>query len=355
MSTSPNGDRLLRVDALSAERHLEYDEFVRCHRNALLYQSSKFQLFVSTILNCELATLLCIDSSDTILGALPLMAMRGSFGVVYNSLPFYGSNGGVIADDKDAGEMLISTFESIASRSDVAAYTVVGNPLDPISSLRFPIRASHLDSRIGQFTYLAGSDTGGRPLFERIHYKTRNAIRKASKLGISVKTDNTALDFLAKIHTENLTALSGIPKPPMFFKAIPAFFDAGRDFRIYVADLDGERIAALLVFYFGRTVEYYMPVVVEAHRSTQAISLLAFHAMQEAIDENAEIWNWGGTWHTQTGVFHFKSRWDTKHNEYQYRCQINNPEILTQQLSTLIEEYPYFFVAPSAALSERTE
>jgi lipid II:glycine glycyltransferase (peptidoglycan interpeptide bridge formation enzyme) len=113
---------------------------------------------------------------------------------------------------------------------------------------------------------------------------------------------------------------------------------------LYLADLNGTLIAALLLLYFNRTVEYYTPVVRMGYRTLQPLSLLIFTAMKDALRRGFIYWNWGGTWLTQDGVYRFKSRWNTRDYPYYYYTTIYRNSILKLTKQKLLEEYPYFYV-----------
>ena len=52
---------------------------------------------------------------------------------------------------------------------------------------------------------------------------------------------------------------------------------------VYIGSRDDQPIAGLLVFYFNGTVEYFTPVIVSEHRNTQALALVIYEAMKDAI------------------------------------------------------------------------
>lgn len=90
-----------------------------------------------------------------------------------------------------------------------------------------------------------------------------------------------------------MAQINGIAKSDRFFNLIPQIFEYGKDYKIYTGFLNNEPIAALLIFYFNKTVEYFTPVVVENYRSYQALSLVIYEAMKDAVKDGYEWWNWG--------------------------------------------------------------
>lgn len=341
-------ESVMGVLPLSSDWDAVFDEYVGRRSDALIYHGTAYQRFLARILDCRVESLVCAADDGTVRGVFPLLSKEGRFGIVYNSLPFYGSNGGVLADDAAAAGELTAAYARLIEREGVASATVVGNPLAVDDAAFAHIGFTHKDSRIGQFTALESIRADS---MESFHYKTRNAIRKAQKLGIEIRTENAgALRFLYDLHRANIAALGGVPKPECFFSCLPHMFREGQDYEVHVARVDGNDVAAMLLLYFGTTVEYYVPAILERWRSSQAMSLLVYTGMCRARAAGRRLWNWGGTWPSQEGVRRFKGRWGSYERLYEYRTTVRNPDLLNQSLRELIAEYPYFYVVPAAAL-----
>lgn len=338
----------MRVERLQAEFADRYDDFLLSRPETLLYQSWRYQRLLVELLGCAQEGLLAVDASGGVRAALPLMSMEGPFGKVVNSLPFYGSNGGLIGDDAEACEALSTEYARLVGSEGIATATVVENPLAPgrTASLMHDLT----DERIGQLTPLPGSGDVAESLMQSFHSKTRNMVRKADKLGVEVHVDQEAMPFIISVHEENMREIGGIAKSRAFFEAIPRRFRPGQDYRIYLGCVDGSPAAALLVFLFNRTAEYFTPVVLKEKRETQALSAVVYRAMQDAARQGCLWWNWGGTWLTQDGVHRFKSRWGTEDRRYRYFTAVRSEAVLRASPGELRRAYPNFFVVPFSAL-----
>jgi hypothetical protein len=267
---------------------------------------------------------------------------------VVNSLPFIGSNGGILSSGDEAQRLLVAHYNRLARAEGTAASTLITSP---ISEAPAGIEHNLTDYRIGQLTPIGHADEHAERLMASYHHKTRNMVRKAERGGVEVGVDDEAgLPFLREVHEENLRALNGIPKPARFFELLRTHFRAGRDYRVYTARIEGAPVAALLVFYFASTAEYFMPVVRERHRESQALSLVIHAAMTEASRAGYRWWNWGGTWATQDGVHRFKKRWGTEDRRYEYFVQVNDPALRRMGRAELLAAYPFFYVLPFSAL-----
>ena len=339
----------MRIEALTPHFAEPYEEFLLARPETLLFQSWRYQSMLIDLLGCSQQGLLALDDAGHIQAVLPLLAANGPLGVVLNSLPYYGSNGALIGDDPAARAMLVAAYHNLVQAQGVAASTLIENPLAPGGA--DGIAYDLTDERIGQLTPLPAAGDEKAALMQSFHHKTRNMVRKAEKRGVEVVVDNEAMTFLMDVHQQNMREIGGLAKSRNFFVALPQYFRPGQDYRIYVARLGGEMIAAILVFFFNRTVEYYTPVVRKEYRDTQAISAVIFRAMCDASVQGYAWWNWGGTWLSQEGVYRFKSRWGTKDMPYRYYTSVHNPEILKVSPAELLAWYPSFFTVPFSVLT----
>ncbi|WP_323757898.1 GNAT family N-acetyltransferase [Roseivirga sp.] len=330
---------------LNHEWEDKYEKFVYDHDASMLYHSLKYRDLLIQLLDVEALYIIAIIQ-DEIVGVLPMMIKNGKYGDVVNSLPFYGSNGGFLTKNDKAFQALINYYNhKVIGKETIAASTVISIPL--LSNQDFSgVKSNLIDFRIGQFTDIGFESNFEENLMNLFHYKTRNMVRKSMKSGLVISVDNSKLDFLYQVHLENMEAIGGKPKNEQFFKIFPSIYEANKDYKIYTASFDGELISCLLLFYHKNTVEYYTPVIKSDHRDKQPMSLLILQAMKDASEQGYKLWNWGGTWETQEGVYRFKKRWGTFDEKYYYHTQINNKDIFQSTPEELLSEYTDFFVLP---------
>ena len=324
--------------------------------SSLIYGTPRFMGLVAGHLQDQPGWLVA-SRGETIVGALPYHRMDGPLGPVFNSLAYFGSNGGVIQaiPDDEAKVALVEGFYGLAEEHGAATATIITNPLLADSEFyaihsRFDFR----DERIGQITHLPSTADEEAILKSFDDPRPRN-IRRAIREGVEIERARSpkALKFLYDTHFTNMSTIGGLAKRREFFDAIPEAMK-DRDWSIYVARLRGEPVAALLLFYFNQTVEYFTPAIVRAHRSTQALPLAIFVAMKDAIRAGYRNWNWGGTWLRQDGVYDFKKRWGTSEYPYFYYTRLFRSDLLQRSKTELLEHYPGFFVIPFAALEPLT-
>ena len=338
----------MKIVSISDALRDPYARFVEQHPAARLFHSRRYLDLLCDMLGATDRSLLALDLSGGVVGALPVLAHQGTGGVALNSLPFYGSHGGALASEPAVAQALVDAFGTAARDRLCASATLVENLKDPWSYSG--LGATHSDERIGQISPIGHAQDCAEGLMAAFHYKTRNMVRKSQRAGLSVRVDNMAFGILERMHRENLAALGGVPKPARFFSLVDRHFRRDTDYRLYLAHKDGQPVSALLLFYFGSTVEYFMPATQVEFRELQPLTLLIFEAMTDASRRGFRWWNWGGTWKTQDGVYRFKKRWGTEDHPYKYHTIVNRTEILEWSSARMLAEYPYFYVAPFSAL-----
>ena len=333
----------VKLSLLQGNDEAEYTAYLQSHPASLIYSSLSYKNFLEDLLGCESSYWIAREG-DRVTGVLPVMWMLGPVGRVVNSLPFYGSNGGVLASTPASEIALVRKFEELASARDVASATWITHPfmaarIAPVHDLE--------DERISQITRLT-SDRA--ELLEVIDGSARRNIRKAQSEGVTVRIDNDAFAFLERAHRAGMNAIGGNAKSPDFFAKVPRHFKANRDYRIYVAEHRGEPCAALLLFYFNRTIEYFTPATLETARTVQPMALVLLNAMLDGAADGYTRWNWGGTWISQENVFRFKQKWGADSGRYKYYVKLNGPGIKRCSQADLLGGYPGFYVVPFSAL-----
>jgi len=330
-----------------------YNIFLNRNKLFLWYVSLEYKLLLEKYLRSESKYWL-VYNKNQIIACLPtFLSENDKFGTILNSLPFYGSNGSFLLDFElsienkfTAMELLLNELQIFSEKEKISAITLITNPLDKESNLflNSNFKYDFQDYRIGQVTPLLRDVDSLISIFE--NPRPRN-IRKAIKLGVKISTSKSEedFDFLFNTHHDNMLTIGGQLKPKRFFEYVQKYISAN-NYKLYIATLNGEKIAALLLFYFNDTVEYFTPATVTEFRNTQSSSLMIYLAMQDAADLGFSNWNWGGTWETQKGVYDFKKKWGAENKKYFYFTKIYNQDLLNKSSDELLKNYPNFYTLP---------
>jgi hypothetical protein len=342
------GSADVRIEPWSAVAEPRVAAFVNAHDEGLIYYMPCFRRLLLSMLDCA-----CLYRvawrGEHVTGVLPLVAQDGPFGVILNSLPFFGSNGGVLASDAESEAALRNEYQRLTAVAGVIAATWISHPF--AESAAVPVH-QYGDERIAQWTVLP-EVARREAVLALIDGSARRNVAKAKRSGVTVRETPDALDFLQDVHRRNMQAIGGRAKPAAFFDRLPQAMQFGRDWSLYVAEADGRPIAALLLFYGAKTAEYVMPVVEEDARELQPTATVLATAMTDAVARGMQRWNWGGTWLTQENVYRFKRKWGAKEKRYHYFITLNDVSLLTHSAAELVDAYPNFFTVPYGLLADK--
>lgn len=350
------------ITGLSPETESQYQEFLLTIPGALLYHSLKYRDFLRQVLGHHARDRYLLAYEDgELVAALPAFVKYGPFRAVVNSLPFYGSNGSVVSTDKCSHAVkaeLLNRFVSMCGQEGAITSTIIQNPLAREEQVFRGYEPDFIDERIGQLTPLPSgvlAEDLADSLMHTFHRKTRNHIRKGETSNFTIECGDNSdnLPELYALHQANMQAVGGLAKSRAVFDAIKDTFEYDLDYRIYTARHNGTVAAAVLVFFFNNTAEYFIPATHVEYRSRQPLSYLIFLAIQDAVARGCTWWNWGGTWLSQKGVYDFKSRWGTKDVHYSYYIKLHSDPARLRQASKhdLLSFYPNFYVLPFSELT----
>jgi hypothetical protein len=328
---------VISVEPLRSDDEERYEAFVRAHPDALFYHSLGYRDLLVELLGCRQHSLVAWADGE-VGGVLPLLAS----GRVLNSLPYFGSNGDVLATSDEAERALVDSYCALAG--EMRAATVIANPFRSRPTEGYP--ADLHEERFAHVTPLNSVDE----LWQRVEPSARRNVQKARRAGVEVARDDDALPRLHELHDENIRALGGRPKERRFFDLVRRRLRPGDDYRVWTARLRGEVVAALLTFELNGTVEYYTPAIAHAHRSEQPLALVLATALEDAIERGVTRWNWGGTWLSQETLRRFKRKWGAEERRYTYSVKVNDRSLLRRTPVAIMAEFPGFFVVPYTAL-----
>lgn len=343
--------RFLRSDE---ERH--YEVLLEHAPQATFFHTLTYRELLKSFTGAEPLYLTAWEAG-ALVGALPLFVQQGALGPVVNSLPFFGSYGGFLVDERcdDGTEVikaLIDAWLSFASQAGITVTTIVHSPFEhQQEGIMALYRHEFGDHRIAQVKMLPTPGPRLRDrLLESVRPRCRRAVARAVKRGVSVvrSKDEAMMRKLFLIHQANMSAMGGNHKPWDFFESVLRAYGERDDCGVYYALQDDEVVAALLLFYFKDTVEYFTPCVVTEARSAQPLSLVILESMVDAAEAGYRRYNFEGTWPDQSGVYEFKRNWGTDDFKYNYTVSVHGSSSALRAADPpfLRREYPWFYVIP---------
>ncbi|MCO4783735.1 MAG: peptidoglycan bridge formation glycyltransferase FemA/FemB family protein [Candidatus Cloacimonetes bacterium] len=327
---------MLKLTTLQRADYFRYESFLEKVEGSLFYHSSRYKELLESLLDVKSTYQLVLDQNGEIQAVCPFMVKHGTYGPVLNSLPFYGSNGGILAKTDEAYNFLEYNYIKLAKNFVSSCY--ISNPLIEKET----IINDYMEKRISQWTDLGSKDQ----IWSSYSSSAKRNVRKALKSKVQVQVSNHDFKFLYDVHLANMTTIGGLAKSREFFSLVPQKFNEDKDFKVFIATVNDTKIAALLLFYHKDTVEYFTPVTNLDFRSFQPMALIIYQAMMDACDRGFKKWNWGGTWLTQDGVYKFKKNFGAHDLSYYYYIKINDERLCKLTKQDLLDEYPNFFVLP---------
>jgi len=300
-----------------ASKPEEYNELMNCN-SSTFYQSSKHLKFLEQILQVN-AEFIVARENNELIGVMPIFCKKSKLGTVINSLPFFGSYGGIISKKMEVKKNILNFINEYNRKNNILASVIISNPFE--SSEIYDKHYEFVDrvERIIQCVNL--NNNSEKNVWEKFEQRVRRSIRKAEKNLVTIEysepTKEIVEDFY-NYHVENISAKHGSIKPKEFFTCVKENFANSKDYDILTAKYESKPIAYLLVFYFKSHTEYYMPAYDIQNSNLQGSSLLIWESIKKSLAMNMKYYNFGGTHRIQDSVYNFKKGWGTNDFNYNY-------------------------------------
>lgn len=338
------------IEELDSRGEVAWASFLATRTDRFAYHSLAFRSFLQALLPDGTARYLIARRVGEVVGVLPTFVDRGEFGAVVTSLPFHCSNGGVLADDDEVYAALLSGYAEIVSEERAVASSLVTMPRGKSDDCHRELLAHDFaEPRRGQWTDLPSDP---QELWDGIHGKTRNSVRKAEKSGVTVRVGVGTGDWdrMEELHAQNMARIGALPKTRRTLDLLRTSLDGDGRCDLWIAEHESLVVAAVVCIEAGGFVEYVVPAFDEDRRDLQALSLVVWTAMADATRRGARVFNWGGTPFGQDGVHRFKSRWLGSESTYTVLAAVHDRRLLTRTSAELAAAYPHSFVVPFHAL-----
>ena len=152
----------------------------------------------------------------------------------------------------------------------------------------------------------------------RMKSKTRYNIRLAAKKGVTVRVGTSAdWAMLYKMYAETSIRDGFAIRDENYYKTVWSTFNQSETLNLptcepLIAEVDGDPVAAILVFYFAERAYYVYGMSTTNHRNKMPTYLLQWEAMKRAKERGCTVYDlWGapetfGETDSMWGVFRFK-------------------------------------------------
>ncbi|MEX0656247.1 MAG: peptidoglycan bridge formation glycyltransferase FemA/FemB family protein [Nitrosopumilaceae archaeon] len=330
----------MNIDIESTIDPIEYEK----NQQITFFHSKKHLNFLSDLLNSK-PFFITARQKNQIVGIIPFFIKSSIHGKVINSLPFFSSHGGVISRDNQVKKLLLERMNIFNKENDVLSSSIVTNPFETDSEIYEKyFKFNSKEDRLTQCTVLQGLSKD--ILWKNVEKRTRYSIKKGQKDGVEViSVDiNEVAERFYHVYEDGMKLKSSNLKPVQFFDFVKKNFEQNKDYEIFVAVKDKEEIAYLLVFYYRKFTEYYMPAFKLNKKHLNGVSQLIWESMKNSIDRGMYYYNFGGTLKNQNSLYLFKRGWFAKDFHYNYYIFGDIQRINNVGINELKKHYPYFYV-----------
>lgn len=347
------------VDSQTAD---VYEELIERCPNALMYHSLRYRnVLKKTVSGIQDRYMLAVDGSGNALGAIPAFVKGGACGPILNSLPFFGSHGGVVQPgaDEEVCRFLLGELDGYARENGIVSMTIITPPMDPLVALYEEVFVGDLaDQRISLINHLpiTAKDVE-QDLLSSYAGVRRRGVHRAERAGVVseiAEPCEETLAFICDVNNQNMKVVGGARKEVAFYEAVVDSMIRGVDYQVYRARIDGVTVAALLVLKNNNMAEYFVPALLLEYKQCEPLVGLVHFALADATRQGCKYWNWGGTGQSMQGVYDFKKRWGAVEGRYYYHTRLygkGGAGLLRQRPEFLLQEYPYFYALPFKELS----
>jgi len=325
----------------------KYDNLINKIESSTFYHSKNHLKFLESMLKLKI-NFITVKEKNELVGVMPFFEKKEKYGIVINSLPFFGSYGGIISNTSDIEVQIIKELNQINKEKDILSSVIIDNPFkidNKTFSKKFNFHIS--EDRLIQCTILKNMKTDD--LWKKFEQRVRRSVRKSEKNDIEILTENNSekeLENFYQLHINSMKVKGGRIKPKQFFPTLLENFEAEKDYDIFVAKKESQPIAYLLIFYNKNFAEYYMPAYDPKYVSIQSTSHLIWETMKKAKNKKIQYYNFGGTWKNQNELYRFKRGWNASDFNYKYFIFRDLDRIKEAGLNEILKNYEYFYVCP---------
>lgn len=235
--------------------------------------------------------------SGHLVGILPLVMFRTwLFGRFAVSLPFV-NYGGVVADDREAADALLTHATEMARRAQLAHV-----------ELRHTAREySHLPFKQHKVAMTLALPPSAEMLWNGFDRKVRNQVRKAEKSGLVVVSGHRELlPAFYSVFARNMRDLGTPVYSQRFFSEM--FNSLGDALRLFTVRHQNTTVAAALALHDRGTVEVPWASSLAEYRAMSPNNVMYWALIEAAVRAGARTFDFGRST-PDSGTYHFKKQW----------------------------------------------
>lgn len=307
----------MKVRILKEEEFGRWDDFVREQEGGCLQQLSVWGKFWGR-------------GKFFVVGVFEGEVLVGGCLVVKRSLPlglcwFYGSRGPIVREEiKDKREKMVGVLREflggVAGRERAVFLRIDPGVLKEEEFLAEGFKFI-VEGFYPQTTLMVDLSLSEEEILAGMKQKGRYNVRLAEKKGVVVRRDDSAVGEFYRLLLETTERDGFAAHDRAYYERMVK--DLGENAGLYVAEFEGEVLAAAIVTFYGEVATYYYGVSGNRHRELMAPYLLHFEIMREAKAKGFKVYDLFGIaplgaeeGHSWEGVTRFKRQFGGVEVEY---------------------------------------
>jgi len=117
----------MQVELLEKIDFEEYENFINNNLQTIFYQSARHINFLEDLLDTT-SNFFSIKENGQLKAVMPFFIKSSSHGKVINSLPFFGSYGGLVSENQHYGKKILEYFNEYVDDEDILSSIIISNP-----------------------------------------------------------------------------------------------------------------------------------------------------------------------------------------------------------------------------------
>lgn len=309
-STSGPG-RVIETDPL---RDARWQAFVDAHPDALIYHHPAWFQVIEMTYGYRPVALACEDPSGKLIGVLPMFEKRGLLaGRHLSSLPHTPVAGPVATDAETLSTLIAAAAERVDGQAGTWLQLKLGAP--SLDGLVDGLIGTQWDS-----TYvLELPEQPGDLRFgsSRNHSRIRWAVNKADRLGVRVRSADSAADLARwyRLYLDTMRWHMTPPRPYRFFEAMWDVIGQQGKLRLLLAErqqAQADLLAGSLFLMHGSTVHYAFNGRSKADLALRPNDAVHWRAINDACREGFRRYDFGEVSNENEGLAQFKEKWGAR-------------------------------------------
>lgn len=325
------------------------DNFLETHQSVATQTAAWTNMLLKYDSALESAALAEYNNGEVV-GYLPGFLIKTRWGTVYQSIPYPGGYGGIVAKDAEVYQKLFEQVLTVIDEAGCIAATIINQPW---------VKDYKLYEKFFKQDYCFMNFANYIDLTQELNFDDNppRAIQKAMKSGITVIHDPTErqIRVFYDLFKQQMKHFNQAHFSYYFFLDILDKLVPREKAKFLLAELDGKIVAGILLLLHNDIVEYFHPAVHADYRKYQPISLLINEGIKWAVENNYRIWNWQSSVGRDDGTHKFKMRWGSKETEHFYFTKVFDNKIFELDMKELKSRYPFYYFLPYGALENRKE